>query len=995
MRARVTVSSRRKPSSSRGRNGRAISIPCSGSERRCPDGAAGAIAMAPEATLNFGPFSLLPRQRVLLEGGVPVRLGSRAFDLLVTLVERAGEIVPNAELMARVWPNVIVESGALRVHLAGLRKALGDGRQAQRYIVNVPMQGYCFVAQVTPGSAPDLPATTASEAGGAGGMAGAGGPIPTATGTVPAPHAPMAMPLPAQVARVIGRDEVVAELVRELPQRRCVTVTGPAGMGKTTVALAAARQLSPSFDQQAVFVNLAPLKDASLVTNTVTAALGISAPGAASLHVLLTHLRDRRVLIVLDNCEHVIESAAELAEALLTGAPGVHLLMTSREPLRIHGEWVQRLGSLSVPPMLEKLSVHQTLGYASADLFVERVRASLDSFELCEADLPALGRICRALDGIPLALELAAAGVDRLGMRGVAAHLDDRLGLLTRGRRTALPRHQTLRAALDWSYALLPEPERCLLRSLSIFRGRFTAEGARALMDGCAMAGDVDEHLYNLVSKSLLMSDVSGEVAQYWLLETTREYGLAQMESHGETARVSRLHAGHMVQLADAAERARPHQPQGEWLARHAYLLDDFRFALHWSLSERGDLNIGAALAGASAPLWYALSHMAEYLSLVERLLELLPGTDALDPAREIAVREAHGHALWNSRGAGPAAIATFERALELAQRTNSIPDQLHALWGLWLVSNSLGDYPLTVRRANQYGELAPLTGNPADAVVHDRMMTLSMHFTGQHARANFHARRVLAQPLNVNVSARRSGFQFDQRVAALMTLARILWLQGFPDSALDHAEGAVERALNINHSLSLCFAISVGCGPVAFWSGDGERAERYTALLRKRAAEYALTFWGHFGEGYALVLGRRRGDVDHADVPANWPRSLRDTLCTLDADLVQTADFERGRTGVVPWISPELLRIEGERLRRLGDAEAAERSIRAGLAMADEQGARSLSLRCAMSLADLLADVGSRGPAIDVLAPVYEAFTEGLGTADLQAASCLLKRLA
>ncbi|MFS8980746.1 winged helix-turn-helix domain-containing protein [Cupriavidus necator] len=949
--------------------------------------------MSSEAALNFGPFSLFPRQRVLLEGGVPVRLGSRAFDLLVTLVERAGEVVSNADLIARVWPNVVIEPGALRVHLAGLRKVLGDGRQAQRYIVNVPAQGYCFVAEVITTSGLKMPT--------AAGVETLVLPAPRSTESAPAAPARLAAPdmsatlplLPAQVARIIGRDEVVADLVSELRQRRCVTVTGPAGMGKTTVALAAARQIAALFDDQVVFVNLAPLNDATLVTNTVIAALGVGALEAASLRNLLAYLRDRRILIVLDNCEHVIEAAAELAETLLTGVPGVHLLATSREPLRIQGEWLRRLGALPVPPLLEKLGVRETLRYASAELFVERVRSSQDAFELCETDLPALVEICRALDGIPLALELAAAGVDRHGMRGVAAHLGNRLKLLTRGRRTALPRHQTLRAALDWGYALLPEEERRLLRGLSIFRGRFTAAGARALMHDAAIA-DVEDHLYNLVSKSLLMSDISGETVQYWLLETTREYALAQMESHGERAIVALRHATHMMELADHAESLRPNLSSVEWLARHAYLLDDFRFALHWSLADSGDVKLGAALAGASAPLWYALSHVAEYLELVERLIARLQSLDPLEPAREIALREAHGHALWNIRGSAPEAIATFQRGLEVARHAGLIPEQLHALWGLWLVNNSRGDYPMTVHHANHYGELAQLTGNPADAIVHDRMMTLSMHFTGQHARAYVHARRVLGQPLSVYVSARRSGFQFDQRVAALMTLGRILWMQGFPEQAIDHAEGAIERALNINHSLSLCFAISVGCGPVAFWCGDNERAERFTRLLQDRATEHSLTFWGQFGAGYNLVLARRRAQADLVEVPASWPRSLRDTLCTLDPALVCEGDFERGRSGVVPWITPELLRIQGDRLRHGGNIGAAGELIRAGLQMAQEQGALSLSLRCAMSLASLLEQTDSMRAAREVLAPVHARFSEGFNTADVRAAAAMLERL-
>ncbi len=952
------------------------------------------MSMTTEAALHFGPFCLLPRKRILLKSGVPVRLGSRAFDLLVALAERPGEVVSNAELIARVWPKVVIESGALRVHLTELRKVLGDRRESERYIVNVPTQGYCFVAEVTHAISTanaDLPATLAAIAQPA--VAGNSTDALAAGPTSVTPDLRVALPLPAQLARVIGRDDVVADLARVLSSRRCVTVTGPAGMGKTTVALAAARRLSVSFGQQAVFVNLAPLNDPALVTNAVTAALGAPALDAVSMRSLIAYLRTRRVLIVLDNCEHVIDAAAELAESLLTGAPEVHLLATSREPLRIQGEWVQRLGALAVPPSLDTLDVQQALRYPSAELFVERVRASQGSFALCQADVPALVGICRALDGIPLALELAAAGVERLGMRGLYAQLGNRLAVLTRGRRTALPRHRTLRAALDWSYALLPEDERRLLRSLAVFRGRFTADGARAVAQE-GLVGDTDEHLYNLVSKSLLMSDISSESVQYWLLETTREYGLAQLSACPERGEVSRLHAMHMLVMADEMERARPRQLRADWLARHAYLLDDIRLALHWCLSDGGDATLGAALAAASAPLWYALSHMAEYLGMVEQLLERMPDTGGIEPAREIALREAHGHALWNIRGAGPAAIAAFERSLEVARQASSVADQLHALWGLWLISNSIGDYGSTVRRAQEFGALVAHTGDPAHAVIHDRMMTWSMHFTGHHEQALRHAWRVLGKPVAIRLSARRSGFQFDQGVAALTALARILWIKGMPEQALEHAEAAVERAQAIDHSLSLCFAISVGCAPVAFWTGDLDRAARYTAALRHCTTEYSLTFWGCYGDGYFMVLSRSRGGGGVVELPAAWPLPLRDMLCTFDATLACADDFARAHRGLVPWSSPELLRIEGERLRDAGNLAAAAERMRSGLDQAEEQGALSLSLRCAMSLAALTAEIGSIAQAHGILGAVYDRFREGFETADLRAAAALLCRL-
>ena len=258
--------------------------------------------MSADHVLSFGPFRLMPSQRMLLEGERPLRLGSRAFDILVTLAERAGEVVSNGELMARVWPNTVVEPGALRVHLFGLRKALGDGRGEQRYIVNVPQQGYCFVAPVERAAARVRPAADDQQA---------------AT-QAPEQHAVFdaaaIAPLPVLLTRVVGRDELVGNLVRELPTRRCVTFVGTGGIGKTTLAIAVAHGLAPAFGEQVLFVGLAPLEDPRLVSDTLASALGIAALVSDPVRGICAYLRDKRMLFVIDNCEHLIDSVSQLVE---------------------------------------------------------------------------------------------------------------------------------------------------------------------------------------------------------------------------------------------------------------------------------------------------------------------------------------------------------------------------------------------------------------------------------------------------------------------------------------------------------------------------------------------------------------------------------------------------------------------------------------------------------------------------------------------------------
>src|SRR5262249_7084478 len=311
---------------------------------------------------------------------------SRSLDLLALLVQRAGQVVANDELMAQVWPNVHVDEGSLRVHVAALRKALGDG-----YIANAPGRGYSFVAPVSreqmglPSSAPD----------------------------------PAASNLPISLIRVIGRREIIATLAAQLRVRRFLTILGPGGIGKTTVAVAVAQALTGAYADGIRFVGLGSLADPALVPATVLAAFG-QMPKEDAMTSLVAGLRDKHVLIVLDDCERVVQAAAALAKTLLQAAPGIAILATSREALRADGEWVQRLPALAVPPKSESLSAADALTFAAVQLFNERAMAGMHGFTLADDDVPIAVDICRRLDGIPLAIELAAARVDVYGLKGLA-----------------------------------------------------------------------------------------------------------------------------------------------------------------------------------------------------------------------------------------------------------------------------------------------------------------------------------------------------------------------------------------------------------------------------------------------------------------------------------------------------------------------------------------------------------------------------------------------
>jgi len=449
-----------------------------------------------DAAISFGPFRLFPKSRLLEKDGAPLHLGGRALDILIFLAERAGEVIDKRELIKRVWADVTVDEGSLRFHITTLRKALGDAGEGSRYVVNVPGRGYCFAA----------PLIRASE---------------QRTGpAVPSPHT-----LPSPLARMIGRDDAVERISTELAQHRFVTIVGPGGIGKTSVALAVAHGELQAFDGQVSFVDFGALTDARLVPGTIAAALGLTVNSEDPMPGLLTFLRSRRTLLIFDSCEHIIDELAPLAEHIVQEAPELHVLATSRESFRTEGERVHRLFPLDCPPQRDGLGIADILAYPASQLFVERIAESLGDFELSEEDAPLVAEICRRLDGIALAIELAAGRVNAYGIAGTASLLDSRFSLLWRGRRTAIPRHQTLSAALAWSYDLLPAAESATLRGLSVFVGPFTLEAALAVASSQGIGeSEAVEAISNLLSKSLIATSPAERRLRYRLLDTTRAF---------------------------------------------------------------------------------------------------------------------------------------------------------------------------------------------------------------------------------------------------------------------------------------------------------------------------------------------------------------------------------------------------------------------------------------------------------------------------------------
>jgi predicted ATPase/DNA-binding winged helix-turn-helix (wHTH) protein len=940
-----------------------------------------------EECFAFGSFRLIPGQRLLIEGGKPLRLGSRALDVLITLVRRSGETVGKDQLLARTWPDTVVDEAALRVHVAALRKALGDGRAGMRYIVNLPSRGYCFVAPVT---------------------------VERHQQVAPSPEdASGKHNLPAQLTRIIGRDEIIAALPTELAQRRFLTIVGPGGIGKTTVAVAVARTLAASYRDGVWFVGLSSVSDPDLVPSALAAVLGVSLSNVNPMSGLTAWVRGRQCLIVLDSCEHVIGAAAVLAEGLLKSAPLTHLLATSREPLRAEGEWLHRLASLAVPPEAADLTTGDALCYPAVELFNERATAIEEGISLGAAELPAVIEICRRLDGVPLALELAAAQVDAFGVKGLAGHLDDRFTILTKGRRTALPRHQTLRAAIDWSYDLLPAIEQRILARLAVFQGDFTIDAAVAVVaDDQIGPADVFEGVANLAMKSLVATDISGEITYHRLLDTTRAYALEKLTQNGEIGATAGRHAEYHRVLFGRGRVEWETQPTSAWLAVYGRRLDDLRAALDWAFSQNGDKQLGITLAVDAVPLWLQFSLMEECRRRVEQALAHL-GVETDENARlRLRLTTALSLSRMYSRASLDEINGMWSTTLALAERVGDEDYQLRGIWGLFAGSINSGNFRMAQDLAKRFRDLA---ADPVDQLIGERLIGTALHFLGDQTSARRHIERMLAGYTTPANSAHIIRFQNDQIVAARRVLAPILWLQGFPDQAMGMVEEGVADAVAIDHTLTLCNLLAQCACPLAFLTGDLTAADRFTTMLTTQAVRHSLDIWHAYGRCFAGMLLLRQGDFDrgllrlraaaddlrragftqyHTPYLAALAEGLGGAGQIAAALAVIDEALESNNEG---WCFAELLRTKGELAlfeSATATARPAEQCFLQALASARRQGALSWELRTATSLARLWRDQQRVAEARELLAPVYGRFIEGFATADLREARALLEEL-
>ena len=938
------------------------------------------------SAISFGPFRLVPNSRLLEKDRTPLPIGGRALDILIVLAEHPGEVVDKRELVKRVWADVNVDEGSLRFHITALRKALGDGIGGARYILNVPGRGYCLAAPLARAASTEAP--------------------PVRPGTPS--HS-----LPPPLARMIGRAEAIEKISSQLSAHRFVTVVGPGGIGKTSVAVAVGHGRLADFAGQVFFIDLGKLHDNTLVASTIASTLGLTISLENPTSGLLAYLHNRPMLLILDSCEHVLDALAPLAERIITEVPGAHLLATSRESLRSEGERIFRLFPLDYPPQRDDLSVDETLSYPAVQLFVERITESLGEFQLSAEDAPLVANICRRLDGIALAIELAAGRVNAYGIAGTASLLDSRFSLQWRGRRTAVPRHQTLSAALGWSYDLLPAAESATLRRLSIFVGPFTLEAAAAVAsdDGLG-ASEAIEAIDNLVAKSLIAPS-GARPLRYRLLDMTRAYAAQKLADAGEATPFLRRHAEYLRTLFDRAESETSSQ-LADWLSLYGAELDNVRAALDWSFSPQGDNSLGIALTAAAVTLWVRLSLFTECRERTGLALSKLDESSDGDARKRMQLLAALGWSLMYSEGRAREARPILEQTLELAEQLDEKDFRLRALWGLCIDQFNNGQIDRALEFADRFSHAAAGSADPADIMLSHRLQAVAFHYLGDQTVARLHIDRVNASLHGLTEKPKI--FPLDLRASTHYFRIRILWLQGLADQAQALIARNIEEGRANGHALTFCSVLGQGACPISYLADDLDTAERYGHDLFEHCERHSVRLWRLWAKAFNAMVIAKRGDLerglsllreelDGAGDARFLPRFLP-LLAELAAFFGEANQVHQGLKVIEEtlarcmarqerWYVPELARIKGElMLRDTQQASSAGACFSEALEVAGQQGARFWELRSAISLARLWMGQGRNREAGAVLRKVYGSFSEGFDSAGMRTARRLIDQL-
>jgi predicted ATPase len=651
---------------------------------------------------------------------------------------------------------------------------------------------------------------------------------------------------------MVGRGDDCEAIAAALAERRFLSIVGPGGVGKTTVAVAVAHALRDRLGERILFIDFGAAQTPSQVAESALAALNLPVSLPNPHDVIARALSECPTLLVMDGCEHLIDPIAEFAERVFRDSPEVRVVATSRESLGVEGEQVHRLFPLAVPPEEASSDAASVLGYPSAEMFMERVAASGHDLEASQATTTAVAEICRRLDGIPLALELVASRVGVYGLSKTAELLDGHFFLRWRNRRTALARHQTLDAALSWSYDLLTRSEQQTLRRLSIFVGHFNLAGAQAVAGETeGDFGVVQESVAALVERSLLVVRIARDGARYRLLDATRAYARRKLEEAGEIRAAALRNAGHLERLMAGWSETETNPIASQ------DLLAEVRAALEWCFSPAGDRREGVRLAAVSTRLFLKLALLDEVRRWTKAALDHFD-PKAHGPDVELAILFAYSFATTLD-GDGSQGLAALSRGLDLAEQTGDERVVLQFLSGLHALAHRLGDLQASIAYARRCCGVAAALGDPDATAMSHALLGVATHLTGYHKESQRHIQTALSYPSvqrlgNLNIGS-------DVRSRALSTYARGLWIQGRQAAARVAARDMVEDAAGLGHPLTLCMGL-LWTSPIFLWERDVETADGASQRLTAESSRAHIPYFQNAAIGLS-------GEVA---IEAGWP---------------------------------------------------------------------------------------------------------------------------
>ncbi len=836
-------------------------------------------------------------------------------------------------------------------------------------------------------------------------------------------------------ARIIGRTDALTRIAQKLSQHRFVTLVGPGGMGKTTVARACAAELGAAYRDGVFLVELAPLATAELVPAALLSAFSMvdgpgrpNAPGDGLARVAV-FLERRQCLVVLDGCEHLLEAMAAAVESMRAASPGLCILATSREALRADGEWVHHLAAMSLPAAGIALTRGTALAHSAVQLFVERARRAQPDFDITESQAPLIGELCRHLDGIPLALELAAARISLLGLEGLATQIGDRLGWRDDSAPPQERRHRTLAQTLDWSYDLLADVEQRVLRRLAVFGSGFSLEAARAVVSDEALAPDeMTDIVFELLAKSLLAridepaaERRSGE--RYRLLDTTRAYAHGKLQADDDIAAVERRHVRFLCDLLEKADRDWDVMTRANWLKEYAPWIDDIRATLDrepctgTDIACKVELTLGAfklarqlSIEFEFKPRLEAAGRLLRKLARPQALLEIrlascLSTVSHCPGALEMAQLDALEASLAQGDRIAPGALSSALPSSPSSQFA-TLASAIGIMAGHWGGAAFRADSAGMNEWFGRIDRLARRSDDWVAMLTADRIRAQMLHFGGAHAMAERVARRVLDRP-RLRIPLAYNPSPIDLRVSMRIVLARSLWMQGWPTRAQRVIDEGMRLARE-DSPLAHCQMVAMGALPIALWNGNAAACDGLLTLLRERASQCSIGHWRLWADALAAVAQRRlapfsgaeAAPVGHGEI---HDQSLLDHLCTLDGGYVTAMQVERVQSGEAVWCAPEVLRVLAlKKLASGPDTHGAQEALQAhseallrrALRLANAQTSLAWELRASTSLARLLMSAQREAEAGAVLHAVLRRFKEDSGTRDLVEAKSLMAEL-